>query len=124
MMEGKFIGGPAASEQGQAGGYRPKGDCRAAAYLNKALVLTAPALSNFGILARHNRFGGGVGVFLPHTARERRHNASVTRPSRQDRGKDWNPFKTKLNAWSLKARSEFPSMDTTNSLTMPFRLVR
>jgi hypothetical protein len=44
---------------------------------NKALVLTAPALSNFGIIARHNGFGGNVGVFLPHTARERRHNAGV-----------------------------------------------
>jgi ornithine carbamoyltransferase len=38
------------------------------------LVQTAPALCTFGILARHNRFGGGVGAFLPHTARERRHN--------------------------------------------------
>ena len=44
---------------------------------NKALVLTAPALCNFGIIARPKHFGGGVGIFLPHTARERRHNAGV-----------------------------------------------
>jgi hypothetical protein len=44
---------------------------------NKALVLIASALSTFGIRARHNRFGGCVGAFLPHTARERRHNAGV-----------------------------------------------
>jgi hypothetical protein len=41
-------------------------------------VLTAPALSNFGILARRKRFGGGVGAFLPHRARVRRHNAGVS----------------------------------------------
>ena len=45
---------------------------------NKALVLTAPALCNFSIIARPNRFGGGVGAFLPHMARERRHNAGVS----------------------------------------------
>jgi hypothetical protein len=44
----------------------------------KALVLTAPALSNLGIIARHHRFGGGVGAFLPHMARARRHNAGVS----------------------------------------------
>ena len=31
----------------------------------------------FGIIARHNRFDGRIGAFLPHTARERRHNAGV-----------------------------------------------
>ena len=45
---------------------------------NKALVQTAPALCSFGILARHNRFGGGFGAFLPHRARERLHNAGVS----------------------------------------------
>jgi hypothetical protein len=49
-----------------------------AAVANKALVQTAPALSNFGIIARHNRFGGGIGAFLPHRARKRRHNAGVS----------------------------------------------
>jgi hypothetical protein len=49
----------------------------ARAWPNKALVLTAPALSNFGIIARPTRFGSGIGVFLPHTARKRRHNAGV-----------------------------------------------
>jgi hypothetical protein len=44
---------------------------------NKALVLTAPALTNFGIIARPNRLGGSLGFILPHTARERRHNAGV-----------------------------------------------
>jgi hypothetical protein len=29
---------------------------------------TKPARRSFGIRARPNRFGGGVGVFLPHTA--------------------------------------------------------
>src|SRR5690606_17808524 len=48
----------------------------------------------------------------------------VTRPSRRDRGKDWNSFKTKLSAWSLKARFGFPNMGTTSSLMMPCRLVR
>ena len=42
------------------------------------MVLTAPALRNFGIRTRHNRFGGGFGFILPHTARERRHNAGVS----------------------------------------------
>jgi hypothetical protein len=46
---------------------------------NKALVQTAPALANFGIRARHNRFGGSVGAFLPHRARARLHNAGVQR---------------------------------------------
>jgi hypothetical protein len=44
---------------------------------NKALVLTAPALTNFSIRARHNGFGGGIGAFLPLRARKRRHNAGV-----------------------------------------------
>ena len=43
---------------------------------NKALVLTVPALCNFGIIARYNCFGGG-GAFLPHRARGQRHNAGV-----------------------------------------------
>lgn len=50
---------------------------------NKALVLTAPALCNFGIIARHKRFGGGVGAFLPHRAR--RHNAGVHTAKRRFR---------------------------------------
>jgi len=45
---------------------------------NKALVRTAPARSNFGIIARYNCFGGCVGAFLPHTAREQLHNAGVS----------------------------------------------
>jgi hypothetical protein len=45
---------------------------------NKRLVQTAPALCNFSIRARHNRFGGGVGAFLPHRARVRLHNLSVS----------------------------------------------
>ncbi|MBN2266709.1 MAG: hypothetical protein JW725_00010 [Candidatus Babeliaceae bacterium] len=56
---------------------------------NKALVLTAPALSNFGIIARSKRFGGNVGAFLPHWARERRHNAGVSNA----------PCRTKLLSW-------------------------
>ncbi len=51
---------------------------RATGAANKALVLTAPALGSFGIIARHHQFGGGVGAFLPHTARVQRHNASVS----------------------------------------------
>jgi hypothetical protein len=39
---------------------------------------TAPVRCNFSILARPNRFGGGVGAFLPHRARKRRHNAGVS----------------------------------------------
>ncbi len=45
---------------------------------NNALVLTAPARCNFGIIARPKRFGACIGAFLPHTARARRHNASVS----------------------------------------------
>lgn len=44
---------------------------------NKALVQTASALCNFYIIARHKCLGGGVSVVLPHTARERLHNAGV-----------------------------------------------
>ena len=43
---------------------------------NNALVLTAPARSNFGIIARPN-YSGGVRAFLLHRARKRRHNAGV-----------------------------------------------
>ncbi len=45
---------------------------------NKALVQTAPARGSFGIRARHKRFGGCVGAFLPHRARVRLHNAGVS----------------------------------------------
>lgn len=38
-------GGPAASEQRHARGYRPKKDCRAAAYLNSSLQPTARTLA-------------------------------------------------------------------------------
>ena len=58
--------------------------CREAAMFNKALVLTAPALCNFGIHARPQRFGGGVCAFLPHRARKRRHNAGVSDTSASD----------------------------------------
>ena len=44
-------------------------------------LLTAPPRSHFGVIARHNRFGACVGAFLPHRARERRHNAGVSAPS-------------------------------------------
>jgi hypothetical protein len=48
------------------------------AHANKALVLTAPARSSFGIIARRKRFGGGFGCVLPVRARVRRHNAGVS----------------------------------------------
>jgi hypothetical protein len=44
---------------------------------NKALVLTMPARGSFGIRARHNGLGGGVGFILPHTALAWPHNAGV-----------------------------------------------
>ena len=53
-------------------------DVMAKTCANKALVQTAPALCNFGIIARHNHFGGGVGAFLPHRALVRLHNAGVS----------------------------------------------
>ncbi len=65
---------------GHKGGLTPHG-CEMRGGANKALVLTAPALRSFGIIARHNRFGGGFGVVLPHTARARLHNAGVSIPS-------------------------------------------
>jgi hypothetical protein len=34
--------------------------------------------TSFYIIARHNRFGGNIGVFLPYRARKRRHNAGVS----------------------------------------------
>jgi hypothetical protein len=45
---------------------------------NKALVQTVPARSSFYRIARHNCFGGGVGAFPPHRARERLYNAGVS----------------------------------------------
>ncbi len=48
------------------------------AIANKRLVQTPPAHCNFGILARHNRFGGGVGAFLPLRAREAQYKRSVS----------------------------------------------
>jgi len=35
----------------------------------KRMVLTLPARGNFGILARHKRLGGSVGLVLPLRAR-------------------------------------------------------
>jgi hypothetical protein len=42
------------------------------------LVQTVTARFDFGIIARHKRFGGYVGAFLPHTARQRLYNAGVS----------------------------------------------
>ena len=41
--------------------------------LTKRWYRPLPRSVIFGILARPKRFGGGVGAFLPHRARERRH---------------------------------------------------
>ena len=59
---------------------------------NKALVLTAPARGNFGIIARHKCFGGGGGAFPPHGARARRQTLGVSdlatrQPPHRSRGK-------------------------------------
>ncbi len=47
---------------------------------NKALVLTMPALGNFGIIARHKGLGGGFGCVLPVRALAWPHNAGVSNP--------------------------------------------
>jgi hypothetical protein len=58
----------------------------------KALVQTVPALCNFHMIARRKGLGGGFGFILPHTARERLHNAGVSastvrQPPQPSRGK-------------------------------------